>query len=63
MMQVRAVCRSCGTFEYVNGHLPHECEKCGCPFFWYARYEHTITAQTLSQSDLEFLKVNRIAPS
>jgi hypothetical protein len=62
-MEIRAVCRSCGSRKYVLGFLPEKCEKCGCGFFWFSRYEHTITAQTLSHSDLEFLKVNRIAPS
>lgn len=61
-MEIRAVCRACGTRKYVLGYLPERCEHCGCGFFWFSRYQHQVTAQTLSRSDLVFLKVNRIAP-
>lgn len=56
---VRAICRGCGRHEVVpaGAPLPHVCDHCGAPFFWYLRLP---ALRGLSDADL--LRILRISP-
>ena len=55
---IHAICRACHWMTVVGDQLPHSCERCDSPFFYYRR---TTTRYFLTDADREFLRSGGIS--
>ena len=58
MAMIHAICRACHWMTVVGDQLPHSCERCESPFFYYRRLSHHYV---LTPADREFLRSGGIA--